>query len=140
MSLMDAYGLSLVSVELWGIVLAITSIGFVIGGMIVARYGLGKNPVKTLLSISLLSWTICIIFPLVPSIWFVGVGFFIWMIIGPIAEACEQTVLQKVVPLERQGRVFGFGQSLENIASPLTAFMVGPLTQFLVIPWLGSPA
>lgn len=28
---------------------------------------------------------------------------------------------------------------MENIASPLTAFMIGPLTQFLVIPWLASP-
>ncbi len=40
MALMDAYGLSLVSVEIWGIVLAITSIGFIIGGGLVARYGL----------------------------------------------------------------------------------------------------
>ena len=30
---------------------------------------------------------------------------------GPYAEAAEQTALQKVVPLERQGRVFGFAQS-----------------------------
>lgn len=30
MSLMDAYGLSLVSVEIWGTVLAITSIGFIV--------------------------------------------------------------------------------------------------------------
>lgn len=60
------------------------------------------------------------------------------MIIGPIAEACEQTIMQKVVPLERQGRVFGFGQSLENIASPFTAFLIGPLAQFVVMPWLAS--
>jgi MFS transporter, DHA3 family, multidrug efflux protein len=61
------------------------------------------------------------------------------MFFSPIAEAAEQTIMQKVVPLERQGRVFGFGQSMENIASPLTAFFIGPLTQFLVIPWLASP-
>ena len=140
MALMDAYGLSLVSVEIWGIVLAITSIGFIIGGGLVARYGLWKNPVKTLLILNFFGWLNCLLFPVVSSIWFVGVGFFLWMIIGPMAEASEQTILQKVVPLERQGRVFGFGQSLENIASPLTAFMVGPLTQFLVIPWLASPA
>lgn len=102
MALMDAYGLSIVSVELWGIVLAITSIGFIIGGGLVARYGLGVNPVRSLLMINLLSWSICLFFPLVSSIWFVGIGFFLWMIVGPIAEACEQTILQKVVPLERQ--------------------------------------
>jgi MFS transporter, DHA3 family, multidrug efflux protein len=64
---------------------------------------------------------------------------FLWMMIGPAAEAAEQTVMQKVVPLERQGRVFGFGQSVENIASPFTAFLIGPLTQFVIIPWLASP-
>ena len=138
MALMDAYGLSLVSVEVWGIVLAITSIGFIIGGSLVARFGLGKNPVTSLLLVNLAAWLLCMIFPLKASIWFVGIGFFLWMIIGPIAEACEQTILQKVVPLERQGRVFGFGQSMENIASPLTAFLVGPLTQFLVMPWVAG--
>lgn len=79
------------------------------------------------------------IFPVISSIWLVGIGFFGFMMLSPIAESAEQTIMQKVVPLERQGRVFGFGQSMENIASPLTAFMIGPLTQFLVIPWLASP-
>lgn len=102
MSLMDAYGLSLVSVELWGIVLALTSLGFIIGGMIVGKYGLGKNPVKTLLMVNLIMWAVCIFFPVVSSIWLVGIGFFIFMMLGPIAEASEQTILQKVVPLERQ--------------------------------------
>ncbi len=140
MSLMDAYGLSLVSVEIWGTVLAITSIGFIAWGMVVGKYGLWKNPVKTLLLVNLIMWTICILFPVVSSIWLVGIGFFGFMMLGPIAESAEQTIMQKVVPLERQWRVFGFGQSMENIASPLTAFFIGPLTQFLVIPWLASPA
>ena len=136
MALMDAYGLSIVRVEIWGTVLAVTSIGFIVGGSLVAKYGLGKNPVKSLLLANLFAWGLCLLFPMKSSIYFVGIGFFFWMIIGPIAEACEQTILQKVVPLERQGRVFGFGQSMENIASPLTAFLVGPLTEFLVMPWV----
>ena len=60
------------------------------------------------------------------------------MAFSPIIESAEQTVMQKVVPLERQGRVFGFGQSLENIASPFTAFLIGPLTQFVVMPWVAG--
>jgi DHA3 family multidrug efflux protein-like MFS transporter len=138
MSLMDAYGLSLVSVELWGIILAVTSIGFIVGGLLVSKYGLGKNPVRTLLLVNLIMWGVCILFPLESSIWLVGIGFFCFMMLGPIAESSEQTIMQKVVPLERQGRVFGFGQSLENIASPFTAFLIGPLTQFIVMPWLAS--
>src|SRR5688500_10586525 len=56
------------------------------------------------------------------------------MLLGPYAEAAVQTTLQKVVPYERQGRVFGFAQSVEQAASPLTAFLIAPLAQFVFIP------
>lgn len=32
--------------------------------------------------------------------------------------------------------MFGFAQSLEQSASPLTAFLMGPIPQFLVIPFM----
>ena len=63
-------------------------------------------------------------------------GMAIYMLLVPFAEAAEQTVLQQVVPYERQGRVFGFAQSVEQAASPLTAFLIGPITQFAVIPFM----
>ena len=43
MALLDPYGLTLVSVEQWGIVLAVTSLGFVAGGLLVARRGLSAR-------------------------------------------------------------------------------------------------
>jgi MFS transporter, DHA3 family, multidrug efflux protein len=58
------------------------------------------------------------------------------MFLLPYAEAAEQTVLQQVVPFERQGRVFGFAQSVEQAASPLTAFLIGPFTQLVFIPFM----
>lgn len=69
-------------------------------------------------------WSVCIIFPLYASIWLIVIGFFTFMTLSPFVEASEQTIFQKVVPLQRQGRVFGLSQSMENIASPLTAFLV----------------
>ena len=41
-----------------------------------------------------------------------------------------------MVPYERQGRVFGFAQSVELAASPLTAFLIGPMTQLVFIPFM----
>jgi len=55
-------------------------------------------------------------------------------------EASEQTILQAVIPLERQGRVFGFAQSIEQAASPITAFMIGPIAQFIFIPFMTTGA
>jgi DHA3 family multidrug efflux protein-like MFS transporter len=49
-------------------------------------------------------------------------------------------VLQAVVPPERQGRVFGFAQSVEQSASPLMALAVSPLAQFVAIPFMTTGA
>ena len=48
--------------------------------------------------------------------------------------------MQQVVPYERQGRVFGFAQSVEQAASPLVAFLIGPLTQLVFIPLMTNGA
>jgi len=140
MALLDAYGLSLVAVEIWGLLFGILSTAFIISGIVIAKTGLGKNPLKTLLMVNLINWTVCCFFTIQPSIWLLVGGCFIWMLLGPYAEAAEHTTLQKVVPLERQGRVFGFAQSIEQSASPLTAFLIGPLTQFVVIPFMTDGA
>jgi len=136
MALLDAYGLSLVSVETWGLLFGALSTGFIISGTLIAKTGLGTNPLRTLLLANLFSWLAASVFTIQASIWLLAAGCFIWMFLGPWAEAAEQTTLQRVVPLERQGRVFGFAQSIEQAASPLTAFLIGPLTEFVVIPFM----
>jgi len=140
MALLDAYGLSLVSVELWGLTFGVLSTGFIISGLLIARTGLGKNPLRTLLAVNVVTWAVCIFFTIQPSFWLLVAGCFIWMFLGPYAEAAEHTTLQKVVPPERQGRVFGFAQSVEQAASPLTAFLIAPLTEFVVIPFMTTGA
>ena len=140
MALLDAYGLSLVSVEVWGLTFAVLSSAFILGGIAVTKFGLGKNPVRTLLLVNVVVWAGASVFTIQASFGLLVAGCFLWMALGPVAEAAEQTTLQKVVPLERQGRVFGFAQSMEQAASPLTAFLIGPLTQFVVIPFMTDGA
>lgn len=136
MALMDAYGLSLVSVQAWGLLWGGLSVGVIVGGLIVARTGLSSNPVRILLLVNVVLWSVTAAFALRSSIVLLAIGMAIYMLLIPFAEAAEQTVLQQVVPYERQGRVFGFAQSVEMAASPLTAFMIGPITQFFVIPFM----
>lgn len=138
MALMDAYGLSLVSVQVWGLLWGGLSTGVIIGGLLVARLGLGSSPVRVLLLVNLVLWTVTLLFPLRSSVVMLSVAMFIYLLLMPFAESAEQTVLQKVVPLHRQGRVFGFAQSVEQAASPVTAFLIGPITQFAVIPWMSG--
>jgi DHA3 family multidrug efflux protein-like MFS transporter len=140
MSLMDAYGLLLVSVQVWGILWGVLSLGFIVGGMVVAKKGLGKNPLRTLFLGNIVMWSICSVFTLQASIVLLAIGMFVWLCLIPAVEAAEQTILQKVVEPERQGRVFGFAQSVEQAASPITAFLIGPIAQLIFIPFMTTGA
>ncbi|MBD2259354.1 MFS transporter [Pseudanabaena sp. FACHB-2040] len=140
MSLMDAYGLSLVSVQIWGILWGVLSLGFIVGGLGVAKFGLGKSPLKTLFASNIVMWIVSVFFTIQPSIMLLAVGLFTYLCLIPVVEASEQMILQTVIPLERQGRVFGFAQSIEQAASPLTAFMIGPIAHFLFIPFMTTGA
>jgi MFS transporter, DHA3 family, multidrug efflux protein len=134
MALMDPYGLTLMSVEAWGGLIAFTSLGFIVGGVIVTRRGLGANPVRSLLLANVVMWTVTIVFPIRSEILPLAIGFFVYLTLVPIAEASEQTVIQQVVPFQEQGRVFGFAQTLEAAAAPITAFLIGPIAQYGIIP------
>jgi MFS transporter, DHA3 family, multidrug efflux protein len=136
MALMDAYGLSLVSVQAWGLLWGALSVGIIVGGLVVTRTGLSSNPVRILMLVNVVLWSVTTLFAVRSSIVLLAIGMAIYMLLIPFAEAAEQTVLQQVVPFERQGRVFGFAQSVEQAASPLTAFLIGPITQFAVIPFM----
>ena len=114
MALMDAYGLSLMSVQSWGLLWGALSTGFIAGGLAVAKTGLSKSPVRVLLLINVVLWSVTCVFPLRSSVILLAAGMAVYMILIPYAEAAEQTVLQQVVPFERQGRVFGFAQSVEQ--------------------------
>ena len=134
MALMDAYGLSLVSVETWGILWGFIMLAFIGGGMIVARFGLGRKPLKVVLLGNLVNWTVCSLFAVQSSIEMLTIGMIVWLGLAPVIEAAEQTVLQRAIPYERQGRVFGFAQLVENAASPLTAFLMAPLAEAVFMP------
>ncbi|GAA5206544.1 MFS transporter [Microbacterium kyungheense] len=139
MALMDPYGLTLFSVEMWGIVLGVTSFGFIIGGALVARFGLGKNPVRTMLLVNIGIALLGMTFAIREQWWIYALGILVFMCLMPIAEASEQTIVQRVVPFDRQGRVFGFAASVESAAAPVSAFIIGPVAQFWLIPYMESP-
>jgi len=140
MALMDAYGLLLMSVQRWGLVWGALSMTFIVSGIVVARRGLGSRPLRALFLANVAMWAACIVFPARPSIALLVLGMFVWLSLVPIVEAAEQTILQQVVPLARQGRVFGFAQSVEQAASPITAFLVGPIAELAFIPYMTTGA
>ncbi len=140
MALMDAYGLSLVSVQTWGFLFGVISTAFIVGGLVVAKVGLGSRPARIVLAGNLVNWIVCATFTLRSSIVLLAIGMFIWLLMIPVIEAAEQTVLQRSIPFERQGRVFGFAQLVENAAAPLTAMFMGPVAEQVFMPFMTDGA
>ena len=136
MALVDAYGLSMVSVESWGLLWGFISLSFIAGGLVVAKFGLGSRPLRLVLIGNLLNWVMCSLFALQSSIVLLTIGMVVWLTLIPVIEAAEQTVLQRSIPFERQGRVFGFAQMVENAAAPLTAICIGPLAETVFMPFM----
>jgi MFS transporter, DHA3 family, multidrug efflux protein len=140
LALMDPYGLTLVSVEVWGLLWGVLSFGFIIGAGWVSKQGLGSQPLRALLLANVGMWVLAMVFTIRENIWLMAVGVLAYMALIPVAEAAEQTVLQKVVPYAKQGRVFGLAQTVEVAAAPISAFLIGPLAEFWLIPYANSDA
>ena len=138
MALMDPYGLTIFTVEVWGIVLGVTATGFIIGGLVIAKFGLGKNPIRTMLLVVIGMGVLGALFTIREWWLLYALGIWAYMSIIPVVEASEQTVIQKVVPFQRQGRVFGFAAAVESAAAPVTAFLIAPIAQFWIIPYMES--
>ena len=137
-ALMDPYGLEIFSVELWGGLFAVAGTGFLIGGALIGRFGLGRNPLRTMLLCVIGMGLLGALFTVREWGWLYMLGIWLYLVLIPAVEAAEQTVIQRVVPLERQGRVFGFAGAVEMAAAPVTAFMIAPIAQLWIIPWSRS--
>jgi DHA3 family multidrug efflux protein-like MFS transporter len=138
MALMDPYGLEMFPVEVWGAVFALGSTGFIIGGALIGKFGLGANPLRSLLLAVVVMGFLGAVFTIREWAWLYVAGIWLYLVLIPFVEAAEQTVIQQVVPLPRQGRVFGFAMAFESAAAPITAFLIAPIAQFWIIPYARS--
>lgn len=140
MALLDPYGLNMFPVEMWGIVFGLASTGFIVGGAIVAKRGLGRNPIRTMLLLVAALGVLGAVFTVREWPWLFIVGMWLFMVMMPAIEAAEQTVIQRVVPFEKQGRVFGLAMTFEAAAAPITSFLIAPVAEFWVVPYMDSQA
>lgn len=140
MALMDPYGIELFGVQGWGIWFAVGSTGLFVGGALIAAKGLGKRPIRTMVIVAALIGLVGAVYALREWGWLYVAGIWLVMALVPAIEAAEQTVIQRVVPYEKQGRVFGFAMTFEAAAAPLTSLLIAPIAELWVIPYLRTDA
>ena len=81
------------SVQSWGLLWGALSAGFIVGGLAVAKSGLGKSPVRLLLG-KVVLWSVTCLFPLPSSVILLAAGMAVYTVLLPYAEEAEQTVLK----------------------------------------------
>jgi len=140
MALMDPYGIDLFGVQGWGIWFAVASTGFIVGGSIIGARGLGKKPIRTMLIVAAGIGIVGALFGIREWGWLFILGIWVYFAFVPAVEAAEQTVIQRVVPYERQGRVFGFAMTFEAASAPITALLIAPIAQVWIIPYMRTDA
>lgn len=136
MALMDPYGIDMFEVQGWGIWFAVASTGFIAGGAVVAATGLGRKPIRTMLALAAVIGLLGALFTIREWAWLYILGCWLYMAAIPAIEAAEQTVIQKVVPYQTQGRVFGFAMTFEAAAAPITSLLIAPLAELWIIPYM----
>lgn len=139
-ALLDPYGLTLFTVEWWGVAFGIAGTGFIIGGLLVARFGLGKNPIRTLVTTVMVLGMLSMVIALREWQWLLIVVLWLFMLLEPVIEAAEQTAIQRVVPFRQQGRVFGLAMTFEAAAAPITSIAIAPLAEFWIRPYMQTEA
>lgn len=140
MALMDPYGIELLGVQGWGVWFAVASTGLFVGGAVIAKQGLGRRPIRTMLIVAAVIGVVSAVYGLREWGWLFVAGLWVVLALVPAIEAAEQTVIQRVVPYEKQGRVFGFAMTFEAAAAPITSLLIAPIAQLGVIPYFNSPA
>lgn len=80
---------------MWGIVFGVAGTGFVVGGLFVAKFGLGKNPIRTLLYTAIIMGLLGAFFTIREWWLLYAAGIWLYMVLIPIMEAAEQTVIQR---------------------------------------------
>jgi len=120
----------------WGIVFGIAGTGFIVGGAVVAKWGLGSNPVRTMLILVALLGVLGATLTIRELPWLFIAGIWVFMVMMPAIEAAEQTVIQRVVPYAKQGRVFGLAMTFEAAAAPITSLLIAPIAEFWIVPYM----
>lgn len=124
-----------------GMVLSIGGSGMLVGSVMMSIWGGPKQTVYGVLGAGLLLGVCIFIAGLRPSIPLIAAAAFCGFFCSPIVGGCSQTIWQRQVAPELQGRVFAVQRMIAFSAMPLAYLVAGPLADQLFEPLLvtGGP-
>jgi MFS family permease len=117
-----------------GIVLSIAGCGMLLGSLAISAWGGPKRRVHGILMFAGLQG-LCLCLGGLPSTTIVAaIGGFGYLFARPIVVSCNQTIWQRKVPLDLQGRVFALQMAVEKALLVVSLICAGPLADQVFEP------
>lgn len=101
--------------------------GVILGSLFMIALGNFKEKTKVLLTCCTLIGIAITVAPMFQSVWLLGMGAFAVTSLFPVAAATSQTIWQRKVAPEMQGRVFSFRNTISSAMTPVAYFLAGHL-------------
>ena len=117
-----------------GLVMSLSSSGFLVGGLIISIWGGPKRRVKAVIVFMILLGVFMSVIGLRPSIGLIIVSSFLATLCVPIVSSSNQVIWQKKVAPDVQGRVFAIRRMIVLVTPVLTYLVAGPLTDRVFEP------
>jgi len=130
--------LGFASADLLGIIISIAGIGMLCGSLIMSAWGGPKNQVAGILLFELSSGICFMLIGLRPWAWLVALGVFGAHLTIAVINGSNQTIWQRKVAPEIQGRVFATRQMIARSTAPLAYAIAGPLADRVFEPLVNA--
>jgi MFS transporter, DHA3 family, macrolide efflux protein len=115
-------------------VVAVTSVGMIVGGIFMTVWGGPKRRILGVLGACVVMGIGLCIAGLFPKVSLAAAGMFIFAVAIPIALSCNGAIWQLKTDLAHQGRVFALESMVAQSAQPIACLLAGPLIDAVFDP------
>lgn len=126
--------LSFASPSELGLILSLSGVGMLAGGMALSIWGGPKRSINGVLLSTFIGGVGILVMGLRPSFYLIGVAVLITYPCIPFFLACSKVIFQKKSPTYLQGRIFACYQTFLALSFPISYGLAGPLAENIFEP------
>lgn len=123
-----------------GVIMSISGLGFLLGGLTMSVWGGPKRRVPCMLAFGLLFGVFVTLTGVRPSVVLVAAAAFCTFFCIPLVNGCSQAIWLSKTPVDVQGRVFAIRWVVGLSTTPLAYVLAGPLADRFFVPLVNNNA
>jgi MFS transporter, DHA3 family, macrolide efflux protein len=110
-----------------GTILSVGGVGMLVGSGVMLAWGGPRRCIHGMLGFILLETLFLLVAAARPSVRLVAIAAFGMLFVLPLIAGCSETIWQRKIPLDLQGRVFSARSAVAGVSLSLSFLLAGPL-------------